>query len=443
MIDSTHSKMRVRDALRSRDASLHRRAEHLIAEAVQLLPHTLSTFPSGTNHGPEHAAAVECIGGLLLPSELLAELSNDELFFLTLVFHYHDLGMVGTEEQNATAAGRDRVRREHAISITQKLADKWQVLGFENENESRILGEICRGHRPIRNAEGRASWDDLDNVAIVGIDRQVRLRLMAAMIYAIDELHLGEDRAPERVSSWKAIRDDEAQRHWRRHESISGPTVLDEKLTFQVLVRTIATENDLRRNVLRKALLAVDDLRHQLAQEGIEPSPRSVAVRWDRRYLWKLLVVKCLANCDGLVEAQLVEQVIKRHHEDVQRRIELGGLCDEDNDSEEELRAAVLREIRDMVQQDWLQKDDSSPSQFILSSDQHAATSILGLLRSADDLDRLFVGPYAADNELSVFGASYGKRFVEDVVFRIVEDTYSVERNHHPAGRTDEAWKAE
>ena len=52
---------RIRDAIRSRNPVLLRRAEQLIARASQLLPHTLSTFPSGTDHGPQHTITVEQI----------------------------------------------------------------------------------------------------------------------------------------------------------------------------------------------------------------------------------------------------------------------------------------------------------------------------------------------------------------------------------------------
>jgi hypothetical protein len=34
--------------------------------------------------------------------------------------------------------------------------DRWAELGFENQRSAAVLGEVCRGHRPKKNAEGEA-----------------------------------------------------------------------------------------------------------------------------------------------------------------------------------------------------------------------------------------------------------------------------------------------
>ena len=60
---------------------------------------------------------------MLITDALLTALSDHELFFLLLGFHYHDLGMAGTEADNATASGRRQVRDEHAVSIAHRIVE--------------------------------------------------------------------------------------------------------------------------------------------------------------------------------------------------------------------------------------------------------------------------------------------------------------------------------
>ena len=130
-------------------------------------------------------------------------------------------------------SGREQARREHAVSIARKIVESWQALGFEDENEATVLGDICRGHRPNRNADGRASWDDLDKDRILGPGRSIRLRLLSAIVYASDELHIGADRAPERVAQWKQIISEESRPHWERHAAITGPAVIKDRVCFR------------------------------------------------------------------------------------------------------------------------------------------------------------------------------------------------------------------
>jgi hypothetical protein len=348
----------IREALRSRDPSLHHRAETFIDNAVALLPHAWSTFPSGTDHGPQHTRAVEYIGGLLLPEELLRELSDDELFYLLIGFHYHDLGMVGTEAQNLTQAGREQVRREHAVSIALRIGEKWQDLGFKDESEASALGEICRGHRPEKNDDGRASWEGLSRMRIIEPGRAIRLRLLSALIYAIDELHLGADRAPERVAQWKEIENEEARRHWFRHASVRGPERLGDCVGFQVEVATPSSEEDLRRNHLRKAFLAVDDLKDVLAEEGIGVPQRTITVEWGRAELWRLLIIRGVSG-DCLTRAEIIEKTHAAYTETVKNHTDLAGLCEERGNSKSDVTSGIERAMRDSVELGLLRSEES------------------------------------------------------------------------------------
>jgi hypothetical protein len=210
------------EVLRSRNAALAAQADRLIAEAHRVLPFTLSTFPGGTDHTPRHTTSVEQIGRLFLPDPFIASLNEHELFFLALACHYHDLAMAGTEANDQSPESREQVRREHAITIGTRIKEHWTELGFEDQRAAEVLGEVCRGHRP-KKIGGEANWNELNSSEILGIGIVIRVRLLSALIYAIDELHLGADRAPARVQQWREIRNEEDQRHWRRHRAVTNP----------------------------------------------------------------------------------------------------------------------------------------------------------------------------------------------------------------------------
>jgi hypothetical protein len=164
--------------LRDRNPGLADQAKRLIEEAHLYLPLTTSTFPSGTDHTPTHTMTVEMIARMLLSDEFLAALSDHELFFLAIACHYHDLGMVGTVSDDATAEGRGQVRNDHALRIGEIIKDKWKELGFEDARSAHVLAEICRGHRPNKNVLGERTWDDIDQLAVLAPGVSIRLRLI-------------------------------------------------------------------------------------------------------------------------------------------------------------------------------------------------------------------------------------------------------------------------
>src|SRR5437879_5526544 len=105
------------EVLRSRNAPLADQATHLIGEAHRVLEYTVSTFPGGTDHTSCHTTTVEQIGRMLLSDSFLAALTDEELFFLTIACHYHDLAMAGTEADDRSPEAQEQVRRDHALRI--------------------------------------------------------------------------------------------------------------------------------------------------------------------------------------------------------------------------------------------------------------------------------------------------------------------------------------
>jgi hypothetical protein len=202
------------EVLRARNPDVADQAMRVIREAHRVLEYTVSTFSGGTDHTARHTTTVESIGRMLLPDAFLAVLTDEELFFLGVACHYHDLAMAGTEADERSPEAKEQVRRDHAVRVGTRVREKWAELGFEDERTAQVLGEVCRGHRPKKNTEGAANWDELNRVDVLGPGRSVRVRLLSAIVYAIDELHLGADRAPARVQNWRDIRNEEDRRHW-------------------------------------------------------------------------------------------------------------------------------------------------------------------------------------------------------------------------------------
>lgn len=422
------------DVLRSRNANLAGHADHLIREALRVLPYTVSTFPTGTSHGPDHTTTVETIGRMLLPDDLLSDLTDHELFYLALSCHYHDLAMAGTVADDATPEKREQVRRDHALRVGDIIKDKWAEFGFDSPSEAETLGEICRGHRPNKAPDGHASWDDLARIVIIGVGSSVRLRLISACIYAFDELHIGADRAPRRVQDWRDIRDEESKRHWKRHQAIQGPTSVGHgRFCYEIGVMTPGFEEDIRKNVLLKALNAVDDLRRQLSNEDIRANLPVIVVQWNFEKLWNVLLPSSLSDLRPRSEIEIEAVVWNLYLEKSASKTRLDSLCAEEGASEQELRAGIRRYIGDAIRQGVLTSEAEGSDRFVLATDERIANDLLKRMRKADNIDRLFVGHYHAHWEDRFFRSGYGRAFVSKFVVPAIASTYSVNLAIHPS----------
>lgn len=422
------------EVLRSRDEMLARQADHLIAQAIQVLPFTISTFPTGTSHGPDHTTSVEQIALLVLSNEFLASLTDLELFFLVLACHFHDLAMSGTAADDATFETREQVRLDHAVRVGEKISEKWLELGFDKSRDAEILGEICRGHRPKKGSDGHASWDDMEPDKIVGIGQKVRMRLIAAIIYAVDELHLGADRAPERIEKWREIRDEESRRHWRRHQSIEGPARnRDGGLAFEISVMTPEFEESIRKDVLIKALRSIEDLRRQTQVADITTSIPIIEIKWDRKELWSLLLPIVTADLIPRTQGEIESAIVNVFRTEVNQATNLEGLCKEQGMTDEDVRKIVHRHVSDAVTSRTLVKDAERAAHLILSTDDLIYKKLVAKMRDADDLDRLMLGQYRVRWMDRFFRSNYGRAYINSVVIPTVANAYSVDLAAHPS----------
>lgn len=417
--------------LRARNRRLAHQATNLIEQSPRLLEYTLSTFPSGTDHTERHTQTVEKIGRMVLSDDFLSMMTDEELFLLAVACHYHDLAMAGTEADDQSAETREQVRRDHAVRIGSLISDKWAELGFETSRLAEILGEVCRGHRPAKDAEGIAHWNDLNPAEILAPGIVVRVRLISALIYAIDELHLGSDRAPERVRDWREITNEESRRHWRRHNAVSGPVLLaGNTLLFQVSADTPEFEENLRSQVFRKAFSAMSDLKSQAAIEGITSSLPSITIQWQRNKTWDLLLLAVCAEMSPTLHDTIVEQILNRFRSETLSRIELVGVCTELGNSDEDLRASISRAVCDAVRQGHLiaLNDDG----LVLSTMEAHADIFFKRTQLADNLDLLFVGRYRHNWTQDLFASHFGREYIRNSVFPIVDRTYSVKMGQRP-----------
>lgn len=402
--------MLLREYLIQRNFELSAQVKSIVDRAIPQLWHTYATFPSGTRHTPEHTMMVEKIAGHLYSRSMLDELTDDEIAFLILACHFHDLGMAGTEYDNFDVNRRDQVRIEHAVSVGNRIREHWRAFGFQNENDAMVLGEICRGHRPAK-VNGQATWDDLDELSIVGPDRTVRPRLIAAMIYAADELHLGEDRAPVREEEFGEIKSIESLRHWRRHQSITGPAAVDGKIQFDVNVRSIAYEIDLRQAV-SKAINALHDLKRQMSSSGIKSDLPYVSMNFKRTDLWSLLIVQ---TCDDLSQKTEfeVEQIVQEQFATLTREAVELTLCNTLFDASV-AQKEILRIVSKFKTRSILIE---SNGKLTLSLSRKTGEHLFNLTKSADEFDMAFENREQASHEYRLYKSAYGREYLKTHLF--------------------------
>ena len=415
----------LRDCLRARNKAVFDETVNLVNEAQPLLWHTLSTFPSGTSHTPEHTATVEQIASMLIPDAILELLNDDELQLLVLGCHYHDLGMAGTEKENATPESQEQARRDHAIRIGDVLKERWQEFRFRDHALADALAQVCRGHRP-QKVDGIASWDSTRETGILAPGRTVRLRVVSALVYAADELHIGADRATVKEEQWLQIMNEESRRHWRRHQLIQGPAVVDGHLRFEVLPPTVAVERDLRTQVLRKALLAIRASNELLAIQGIEGTLRPITIAWNRDPLWRLLVVRQLSDLVPRSTGEIRAEVMSAYTAATADFEDLTNYFRVEYDDETSLSAEIDRVISDYCCRGYLQSNDSQDEALVLNTDMASANVFFRAAKQADELDVLFEGRYAAHYDFELQRSPYGIRHAELSMQPTVHSAYGL-----------------
>lgn len=350
---------------------------------------------------------------------------------LLLACHFHDAGMAGTDWHNQTPDGRALARKEHANSIGDRLRNEWLNLGFRDQRTAEVLGEVCKGHRP-RRIDGVATWDDYASSVILGPGRKVRLRLLCALIYAADELHLGHDRAPLLEQDWLRIQDMESRKHWRRHSAIFGPEIENGKLCFDITIQCGVLEKDIRQEVLTKAFKAVQALKAQLAAEAIPDAIPEMKVRWTRDDFWRLLVIDVAADRIPRLPKELEDLVFQRFSEQMVQFVPLNGLCIEEPGSDDLIRSRIHRVIEEFRVSEWLIPSEDSVTHIRMAADSRVWNKMVAITRVADTLGNQFGTALDAQHEFRFYTSVAGTAYVNDSLLHKVKDVFGVNLSSEP-----------
>ncbi|MCE9525057.1 MAG: HD domain-containing protein [Planctomycetales bacterium] len=399
--------------LASRSPTLAQKAIHIIRHAEEFLNRVVATFPTGTDHGPQHTRTVEQIAFDIIEADAATHLNEHELFFLALACHYHDLGMAGGELDNENTESRTQVRHDHAVRIGSRLEEEWVSLGFDHQGDATVLGDICKAHRPKRDESGHANWNDYPSVKIIRPGSSIRLRLVAAILFAADELHIGKDRAPKRTEEFAKIRNPESRRHWFRHQCVSGPALTNGALSSDIRVGSPVEEGDLRTNHLAKAFRGVDDLRRLSIQENFNHQFPEVRVRWDRKPLWKLLLIDEASDLVSRSIEELAEIVVSRYLAEQKDADNLTDLAIEVNNSKGEMLQEARIVIEDFVQQRHFIRTDG---RLILSTSEASFEYFQGVLGEADTNDSLLETVLPSKYSFALFRKKYGEHFISNTL---------------------------
>lgn len=413
----------LRDVLKSRNPELLRDTETIVGWTVHLLERSAATFPTGTLHDPRHTNTVENLARKLIPDQLIKLLRDDEIRLLILVCHFHDLGMSGTEANNKDPRSQDQARQDHAIRIGERICENWASFGFADENEAKVLSEICRGHRPKR-IDGVANWNDLLSRMLLGPDRLVRTRLVAALLYAADELHIGNDRATSRVEEWLQLTDEESRRHWKRHQAVVGPFLDGNRILFQANVSTTIQEDDLRKHVFLKAGGAVRDANAQIRLEDLDANLRTIEVTWNRDELWKLFILEVLRDGIPRTQVQLASEIWQRFRSSFDGFTPLPDCCVEGSD-DSDVRLRISAQIESQEKLRHLISAASSES-LVLNPNSEFGEKHFKIARDADGVNALFGGKFASATYLELHRSAYGKEFVDGTLAPLVRKNFGI-----------------
>jgi GTPase SAR1 family protein len=207
-----------------------------------------------TNHGIDHVLSVEKNVFNLITEEVKNKLTEFDLFCLLAACCLHDIGMIAKKESNEPFL---KVREDHHIRTRELLYERFSEFNL-NQNEGRIIGEICYGHG-ISNIDELASYDNW-SVAPYG---SVNTLLIVSLLRISDLLDLNFLRAPGFVADLKKLKGI-SRYHWKLHSKVSDIKIDHENRNISIFA-TAENEYDLSelhklRNRVEGELTIVDDV---------------------------------------------------------------------------------------------------------------------------------------------------------------------------------------
>jgi len=408
------------------DPSVLASARESLHHARTLSSYTPASFPSGTDHSPQHTDAVDEHAGMLCAAGLIQELNDAERYLLLLACHFHDLGMVGTEEESATSAGQESIRRQHSVRIGERIKAEWQAFKLKSQPYAEALALTCRGHRPERDANGEPTWADLPELLTLGRNETVRPRLLSAILFAADELHIGDDRASHQVEQYREIRSKTAKVHWARHQAIRGPDLVAGQLRFSVQVDTPEQEEDLRRNVIRKAGQALWALQKEVTAHELNIALPRLVLTWNRDKclclcLWMQLM-SLLAQSRDELESTLTTNYVAH----VASCPDITDFASDTDSEERAIAAACKRIVSDAFSLGIVEAPAESKVQ-VRKDSQDVRKVIQAGMCEADASNVHFCISTAKTYSIALFESELGQYWIRHFVYPSVRATYSLQ----------------
>jgi len=215
------------DYLMEKNSGLSNRLQEIQNIAEAILQYSQAKFPYYTPHGFLHSKNVLENLNWLLPEDVKEELNGHELFFLIVAAWLHDWGMVGKPEEKP-----DQIREYHHIRTEEKFEKEFSLVRV-GENEGRMIGRICRGHRQ----------EDLHNNLYDDIPFEkgilVHIRFLTAALRIADELDVTHSRVPE-IIYYELNPTDKAEEEFKKQMHIIGIGYPSENEKYKLCLSAVA-----------------------------------------------------------------------------------------------------------------------------------------------------------------------------------------------------------
>jgi hypothetical protein len=216
----------IKDILGSRidGSKLVNDLERIRNRAEPVLAKITETFSDYTIHDIRHSEKVISILSWVIPTELLENMNDYELFFLIASCYLHDIGMADLPElsfENEPFDNidekRDSIRRLHHIRSEQFINNNFEKLCIEDEHQARIIGRICRGHREKIAGDLYSNREMYTSKNI-----SVNIPMLASLLKLADDLDLTFERTPKIIYDTLKPKSEVSKDEWARHLSTCG-----------------------------------------------------------------------------------------------------------------------------------------------------------------------------------------------------------------------------
>ncbi len=217
----------LKNVLQEKNIKLFNRIDEIEKQARNILQYAQGKFPYYTPHGFLHSENVLENLNWLMPDELKKEPNDYELFFLIISAWLHDWGMVGEPHEKP-----EDIRKNHHIRTEKKFESKYSLVGV-HQNEARLIGRICRGHREEDLYDEK--YDDIPFEKGVLVHR----RFLTAVLRIADKVDVTASRVPE-IIYYDLNPCEKAQEEFEKQMNVIGVGYPSEKEKHKLILSAVA-----------------------------------------------------------------------------------------------------------------------------------------------------------------------------------------------------------